>query len=169
MLGAMRATRTFLGAVALTVGMAGSALGQTVGSAQQFLDLWGKAWDTHDVDAIMKLEADDCVMVNRFGVVANGKDEIRRAVTWLHNGPFRVAHFAPPKLLSQRKLAPNVITLQASWRNPSGKTGPAEDELVMTVVLKDFGAEGWLAEEMDTHTVEPLAPAVVGNVATGRM
>ena len=166
---AMRATRTYLGIVALTVGMAGSAFGQTVGSAQQFLELWGKAWDTHDVDAIMKLHADDCVTVNRFGVVASGKDDIRRGVTWLHNGPFHTAHFAAPKLLTQRKVAPGVIALQATWRNPSGKSDPPEDDLVMTVVLKDFGAEGWLAEEVDTHTVEPLAPAVVSGGTTGRM
>lgn len=166
---AMRATRTSLGVIALTVGMAGSAFGQTVGSPQQFLESWGKAWDTHDIDAIMKLQADDCTMVNRFGVISNGKDEIRRAVTWLHNGPFHAAHFAAPRLLSQRKLASNLIVLQASWKNPSGKADPAEDDLVMTVMLKDFGTEGWLAEEVDTHTVEPLAPAVAGSTATGRM
>ena len=169
MLWGMRATGTFLGMLALTVGMAGTAFGQTVGSAQQFLELWGKAWDTHDVDAIMKLHADDCVTVNRFGVIASGKDEIRRGVVWLHNGPFHNSHFAAPKLLDQRKTAPGVITLQASWKNPSGKAGPAEDDLVMTVILKDFGAEGWLAEEVDTHTVEPLAPAVVTGATTGRM
>ncbi len=163
-----KATRTYLGIFALTVGMAGSAFGQTVGSAQQFVDLWGKAWDTHDVDAIMKLHADDCVTVNRFGVIASGKDEIRRAVTWLHSGPFHTAHFAPPKVLNQRKLAPGVIAFQASWKNPSGKSDPPEDDLVITVVLKDFGAEGWLAEEIDTNTVEPLAPAVSGATA-GRM
>ena len=164
----MGATRTILGIFALTVGMAGSMSGQTVGSAQQFLELWGKAWDAHDVDAIMKLHADDCVSVNRFGVVASGKDEIRRTVAWLQNGPFHTAHFAMPKLLDQRKTAPGVITLQAGWENPSGKTEPAVDELVMTVVLKDFGAEGWLAEEIDMHTVEPLAPAVVADGAAAK-
>lgn len=162
----MRATRTILGAFTLTVGMAVSAYGQTVGSAQQFLDFWGKSWDGHDVDAIMRLQADDCVLVNRFGVVASGKDEIRRSMTWLHSGPFHTAHFITPKLLDQRKMAPNVITLQASWRNPSGKAEPAEDEMVMTVVLKDYGSDGWLAEEIDMHTVEPLAPAVVSGAAT---
>jgi len=167
----MQATRTFLGACALIVGMAGPAFGQTAGSAQQFLELWGKAWDTHDVDAIVRLHADDCVTVNRFGVVASGRDEIRRAAVWLHNGPFRNAHFTAPKLIDQRKLAPGVITLQAAWRNPSGKADPPEDDLVLTVVLKDYGAEGWLAEEIDTHTVEPLAPAVITGTPspTGRM
>lgn len=164
----MRATRTFLGVFALTVGMAVPVFGQTVGSAQQFLELWGKAWEAHDVDAIMKLHADDCVSVNRFGVVASGKDEIRRTVAWLQNGPFRTAHFPAPKLLDQRKLAPGVITLQASWGNPSGKTDPAEDALVMSVVLKDYGTEGWLAEEIDAHTVEPLAPAVVADGVVGK-
>ena len=99
--------------------------------------------------------------MNRFGVVASGRDEIRRTVAWLQNGPFHTAHFSVPKLLDQRRLAPGVITLQAGWENPSGKAEPAEDQLVMTVVLKDFGTEGWLAEEIDMHTVEPLAPAVV--------
>jgi uncharacterized protein (TIGR02246 family) len=164
----MKATRTLLGIVALTVGMAGPVFGQTVTSPQQFLELWGKAWDAHDVDAIMKLHADDCVTVNRFGVVANGKDEIRRAVAWLHNGPFHDAHFTAPKLMDQRKVAPNVIAFQASWKNPSGKADPPEDDLVMTVVLKDFGSAGWLAEEIDTHTVEPLAPAVVPGGSGGR-
>ncbi len=164
----MRATRTILGLFALTVGMASPFSGQTVGSAQQFLELWGKAWDAHDVDAIMKLHAEDCVAVNRFGVVANGKDEIRRTVAWLQNGPFHTAHFGVPKLLDQRKMAPGVITLQATWANPSGKADPPEDGLVMTVILKDFGTEGWLAEEIDTHTVEPLAPAVVSDGVAGK-
>ncbi len=147
--------------LALLSGVAVPSFGQVAGSPQQFLDQWGKAWDTHDVDAIMRLQADDCVSVSRFGVAANGKDEIRRSVTWLHNGPFHNAHFSTPKLLDQRKLATGVIALHASWKNPSGRTDPAEDDLVMTVVLRDFGPEGWLAEEIDTHTVEPLAPAAV--------
>ena len=164
----MRTTRTLVGVVALTIGIAEPGFGQTAASAQQFLELWGKAWDAHDVDGIMKLQADDCVTVNRFGVVANGKDEIRRGVTWLHNGPFHAAHFAPPKLLDQRKVAPGVVTLQASWKNPSGKAEPAEDDLVLTVVLKDFGNGGWLAEEIDTHTVAPLVPTVVGGASAGK-
>ncbi len=147
--------------LALVAGVTIPSSGQTAGSPQQFLELWGKAWDAHDVDAIMRLQADDCVSVSRFGVAANGKDEIRRSVTWLHNGPFHNAHFAAPKLLDQRKLATGVVALHASWKNPSGRTDPPEDDLVMTVVLRDFGAEGWLAEEIDTHTVEPLAPSAI--------
>lgn len=144
-----------------------TAAGQSVSSPQQFLEQWGKAWESHDVDAIMRLHADDCVTVNRFGVIASGKDEIRRNVAWLHNGPFHSAHFAAPKLLDQRKVAPGFVLLHASWKNPSGRTTPAEDDLVMTVMLRDFGDDGWAAEEIDTHTVEPLAPAVAPTNASG--
>ena len=63
-------------------------------------------------------------------------------------------------MLDSRRIAPGVVTLHASWKNPSGRQDPPEDELVITVVLRDFGGDGWLAEEVDTHTVEPLAPAV---------
>lgn len=157
----MKSLRALIGLGALLSASALSAGAQTAGSAQQFLELWGKTWDAHDVDGIMKLYADDCVTVNRFGVVANGKDEIRRATTWLHNGPFHTAHFAAPKLLDQRRIAPGVVALQASWKNPSGRPETPEDDLIMTVVLRDLGSEGWLAEEVDTHTVEPLAPSVV--------
>lgn len=153
---------------ALTVMLAFCArpvTGQVVTSPQQFLELWGRSWDTHDVDGILRLHAEDCVDVNRFGVVANGKDEIRRNVAWLHNGPFRNAHFAAPRLLDQRRLMPGLVALQARWKNPSGRTEPAEDDLVMTVILRDFGTEGWLAEEVDLHTVAPLAPAVTGTAA----
>ena len=153
---------------ALAMGMTMPSFGQVASSPQQFLEMWGKAWDAHDVDAIMRLHSDDCVTVNRFGVAANGKDEVRRSVTWLHNGPFRAAHFANPKLLDQRKLVPGVVVLHASWKNPSGRTDPPEDELVMTVVLRDFGPDGWLAEEIDTHTVEPLAPAVVPDASPAK-
>lgn len=156
----MRSACVVVRVLALAAGLAATGYGQTVSSPQQFLDLWGKSWEAHDVEGIMRLHADDCVTVNRFGVVANGKDEVRRNVTWLHNGPFHNAHFAAPKLLDQRKLAPGVVALHASWKNPSGRSDPPEDDLVMTVILRDFGAEGWLAEEIDTHTVEPLAPAV---------
>lgn len=156
---AMRVARLFLAAILVVPALSPPSYGQTVSSPQQFLDLWGKAWDAHDVDAIMRLHADDCVTVNRFGVVANGKDEIRRGVTWLHNGPFHTAHFSAPKLIDQHKVAPGVIVLQASWKNPSGKADPPEDDLIMTVVLKDFGGEGWFAEEIDTHTVAPITPS----------
>ena len=110
--------------LALAAGITMPGFGQTATSPQQFLELWGKAWDTHDVDAIMRLHADDCETVNRFGVAASGKDEVRRNVAWLHNGPFHSAHFASPKLLDQRKLAPGVVALHASWKNPSGRTDP---------------------------------------------
>lgn len=120
------------------------------------------------MDNIMRLHADDCVWVNRFGVTASGKDEIRRSITWLHNGPFHTAHFAAPKMLDSRRIAPGVVALHASWKNPSGRSDPPEDDLVMTVVLRDFGSgEGWLAEEIDTHTVEPLAPAVAPESTAG--
>ena len=165
---AMRSTRAIVSLCGVLLATALPCAGQTGGAAQQFLELWGKAWDTHDIDGMMKLYADDCVTVNRFGVVANGKDEIRRATTWLHNGPFHTAHFAAPKLLEQHKIAPGVIALQASWKNPSGKADSPEDDLIMTVVLRDLGAEGWLAEEVDTHTVDPLAPSVVPEHTGGK-
>ena len=38
----------------------------------------------------------------------------------------------------------------------------------MTVVLRDFGPEGWLAEEIDTHTVEPLTPAAVPDTTAAK-
>lgn len=145
---------------ALAAGLTVSGWAQTVSSPQQFLDLWGKAWDAHDVEGIMRLYADDCITVSRFGVVANGKDEVRRNVTWLNNGPFHAAHFGAPRLLDARKVAPNVLVLHANWKNPSGRPSQPDDELVMTVTLKDLGSLGWLAEEVDTHTVDPLAPSV---------
>ena len=164
----MKAFSVVARCLTLAVGVAAPGYGQVVTSPQQFLELWGKAWDTHDVDAIMRLHADDCVTVNRFGVTAEGRDEVRRSVTWLHNGPFHNAHFTAPKLLNQRKLGPGVIALHASWKNPSGRSDPPEDNLVMTIVLRDFGAEGWLAEEIDTHTVEPLTPAADADTATAK-
>lgn len=161
----MKSFRVVARAFALAGFLSITGYAQTVASPQQFLDLWGKAWEDHDVDAIMKLHADDCSIVNRFGVIANGKDEIRRSMTWLHNGPFRTSHFAVPKMLDQHRIAPGVVVLHASWKNPSGRTNPPEDDLVITVVLRDFGGDGWLAEEIDTHTVEPLAPSAVPETA----
>lgn len=154
--------------LALAAGLAAPVSGQTPTSPQQFLELWGKAWDSHDVDGIMRLHADDCVTVNRFGVTASGKDEVRRGVSWLHNGPFRTAHFGAPKLLDQRKVAPGVLVVHASWKNPSGRQDPPEDELVMTFVLREFGNDGWLAEEIDTHTVDPIAPSVSAEAAADK-
>lgn len=164
----MRRVRIAASLLALTVGLAVTGFGQTAGSPQQFLELWGKAWDTHDVDEIVRLHADDCVTVNRFGEVVSGRDEIRRAVTWLHNGPFKTAHFSAPKLIQQRKLAPGLIVLQASWRNPSGKADPPEDEMVVTLLLKDFGPDGWVAEEVDMHNVQPLAPGTMPVTPAGQ-
>jgi uncharacterized protein (TIGR02246 family) len=168
MLRGMKPAGVFMRVVALAAGLAATGYSQTASSPQQFLELWGKAWDAHDVDAIVRLHADDCVSVNRFGVAANGKDEIRRNVTWLNNGPFHTAHFGSPKLLDQRKLAPGIVALHASWKNPSGRQDPPEDELVMTVILRDLGSDGWLAEEVDTHTVDPIAPAAAPEAASAK-
>jgi ketosteroid isomerase-like protein len=146
------------------------AMAQTATTPQQFLDLWGKAWDNHDVDAIMRLHAEDCVTVNRFGVVTRGKDPTRRAVTWLHSGPFKNAHFGAPKLLMQRKIAPGLVVIEASWKNPSGRTAPAasDDDLVLTVMLRDADQDGWVAEQIDVHTVDALAPGTVPEETANR-
>lgn len=135
------------------------AAAQAPATPQQFLEAWGAAWDSHNVESMVHLYADDCTTVNRFGVIARGKDEIRRSLTWLHNGPFHTAHFAAPKLLDQRKVG-SLSIVHASWKNPSGRADPAEDDLVLTLVLRDYGADGLVAQEVDTVTVTPIAPGL---------
>ncbi len=156
----MRAGLLRLGcAVLAAVVVAVPVYAQSANSPQQFLELWGRAWDDHNVNAMVRLHADDCVTVNRFGVAASGRDEVRRSLAWLHNGPFRTAHFAAPRLLDQRKLAPGWIALHAAWASPSGKASPPEEELLVTYLLRNFPGEGWLAEQVDVHAVAPLAGA----------
>lgn len=126
---------------------------------QQFLDAWGSAWEAHNVDAMVRLYADDGVNVNRFGVISHGRDELRRTLGWLHQGPFKTSHFATPRLLDQRRVG-SVTIMHAAWKNPSGRAGSAEDDLILTIVLKDLGTDGLEAEEVNTVTVEPIAPAL---------
>ena len=145
-------------AVAAIVGLSGTGFGQVVAhSPEEFLVQWGAAWNAHDVDAIMRMHAEDCVTVNRFGTLARNKAATYVQMTHLHATVFKGMSFPTPKLLLARTVAPGLIEIQASWQNPQIRpaTPGAVDDMVFSMLLKDSGKDGLLAEDVDLHNVDP--------------
>jgi uncharacterized protein (TIGR02246 family) len=123
----------------------------------EFLKAWVTAWNAHDVDGILRLHADDCVTVNRFGKFVVGKEATRRQIERLHTDPnlFKNAHFPPMQLLHERLLSPEIAVVQVAWQNPSllAPPAPQTNDMIVTFVLKRISGQ-WLLEQTDPHNVE---------------
>lgn len=132
------------------------------GAVNDFLHKWEEAWAKHDAAAIAALHTDDAVTVNRFGTVVRGREDLVKALSFLHgvHGPFHNSVFPPLELLIQRSIAPNVQAAQAKWQNPvmrpDGTIDPASinDMIVTFILLKTGGA--WLASEVNLVNVEKM-------------
>jgi uncharacterized protein (TIGR02246 family) len=130
--------------------------------AKLFLRKWDEAWAKHDAVAIAALHTDDAVTVNRFGTVVRGREDVEKALGFLHgaHGPFHNSVFPPLELLIQRTIHPNVQAMQAKWQNPvmrpDGTIDPASinDMIVTFILLKTGGA--WLASEVNLVNVEKM-------------
>jgi uncharacterized protein (TIGR02246 family) len=123
----------------------------------EFLQAWVTAWNAHDVDGILRLHAEDCVTVNRFGTFLVGKEATRRQIEMLHTDPnlFKNTHFPPMHLLHERLLSPEIAVVQVAWQNPSLLAPPAPqiNDMIVTFVLKRIAGK-WLLEQVDPHNVE---------------
>lgn len=62
---------------------------------QAYLAAWDKAWNAHDIDGILRLHAEDCVTVNRFGTLFVGKQATAKHMERLQKQIFKDAHFPP--------------------------------------------------------------------------
>jgi uncharacterized protein (TIGR02246 family) len=127
-----------------------------------FLRKWDEAWARHDALAIAALHTDDAVTVNRFGTVVRGREDLGKALGFLHgvHGPFHNSVFPPLELLIQRSLAPNVQAIQAKWQNPvmrpDGTIDPASiNDMIVTFILLRTGS-AWLASEVNLVNVEKM-------------
>lgn len=81
---------------------------------QKFLDAWATARNAHEVAGIMRLHADDCVAVNRFGKLLVGKEATRQQMEHLHREVFNNSQFPALHVLHQRSLSPELVVLQAA-------------------------------------------------------
>jgi ketosteroid isomerase-like protein len=127
-----------------------------------FLRRWDEAWANHDARAIAALHTDDAVTVNRFGTVVRGRDELGKALGFLHgdHGPFHNSVFPPLELLIERSIALNVQIVQAKWENPvmkpDGTVDPAStNDMIVTFILLKTG-NSWLASEVNLVNVEKM-------------
>ncbi|WP_161570981.1 YybH family protein [Granulicella sibirica] len=127
-----------------------------------FLRRWDEAWARHDAEAIAALHTDDAVTVNRFGTLVRGRDDLGKALGFLHgvHGPFHNSVFPPLELLIQRSIAPNVQAVQAKWQNPvmrpDGTIDPASiNDMIVTFILLKIG-NAWRASEVNLVNVEKM-------------
>ena len=123
---------------------------------------WDAAWAAHDADAMAALQTEDVVTVNRFGTLITGREATRQAMVFLHGetGPFGHAKFPALEMLALRRVAENVMVLQARWQNPimnpDGKTDPVKvNDMIVTFVLVKAGTQ-WKATQVDLHNVEKM-------------
>ncbi len=130
--------------------------------AEAFLSKWVQAWNHHDAHQLGLLQTADANTVNRFGTLVQGRAAVEKALGFLHNpgGPYHDVTAPPLQLLDVRKLAPNVIVLQASWKspvmNPDGKLDLArEDDMLVSYTLLKEGGD-WKATQTDLHNVEKM-------------
>lgn len=130
--------------------------------AARFLLAWDQAWGRHDAHALAELHTSDAVTVNRFGTLIVGRAPTEKALGFLHSkeGPFGHSKFPALKLLQVRRVATDVLIVQAGWKNPvmhpDGKISETEwSDMIVTFVLVRTGA-GWQASEIDPHNVEKM-------------
>ena len=129
---------------------------------QTFLEAFVTAMNTHDPEAFLRLQAEDCATVNRAGRFFRDRGSVTPQIENLLKQGFKDVQFPPFRILLQRRLAPDLVILQAAWQSPSLKPPPAPQvsNMIVTFLLKRSGG-AWLAEEVDSHDVEDL-PAVPG-------
>lgn len=128
----------------------------------QFFATWDSAWENHDAHALGELHTSDATTVNRFGTLVIGRAATEKALAFLHSkeGPFGHSNFPPLKLLNERQITPNVIIVQAGWKNPvmhpDGKISETQwNDMIVTFVLVQDG-HTWKVSEVDAHNVEKM-------------
>lgn len=122
-----------------------------------FLTAWVKAWNAHDAEAILQLHAEDCATVNRVGLFFASREALRPQMEFLQSKVFKAAQFPEFEVMHQRLLAPGLVVVQAKWPQLTSMMPPPwpkVGDMIFTFVLRK-GADGWLAEEVDTHDVIP--------------
>lgn len=131
-------------------------------TANEFLSRWLEAWNHHDAHQLGLLQTSDANTVNRFGTLVKGRGAVEKALGFLHDpgGPYHDVTAPPLQLIDVRKIAANVMILQASWKspvmNPDGKLDLAkEDDMMVSFTLLKEGGD-WRATQMDLHNVEKM-------------
>lgn len=131
-------------------------------AAQEFLTRWEEAWNRHDAHQLCLLHTPDANTVNRFGTLVQGRDELEKALGFLHGegGPFHEVTAPPLKMLDLRQIARDVMILQASWTSPvmkpNGKLDLAkEDAMIVSYTLLKEGSS-WRAAQVDLHNVDKM-------------
>jgi uncharacterized protein (TIGR02246 family) len=131
-------------------------------AAEEFLSKWEHAWNNHDAHQLCLLHTPDANTVNRFGTLVQGREALEKALGFLHGvgGPFHDVPAPPLRLIDLRRIAPKVMILQASWKNPvmnpDGKLdlGKQNDMIVSYTLLRDGGV--CRATQVDLHNVEKM-------------
>ena len=131
-------------------------------AANEFLQKWEQAWNSHDAHQLCLLHTPDANTVNRFGTLVQGRAALEKALGFLHNagGPFHNVTAPPLQLIDLRQIVPGVIVLQANWKNPvmnpDGKLDLSrEDDMIVSYTLLNTGGK-WSAVQVDLHNVEKM-------------
>ena len=131
-----------------------------------FLAIYDAAWGKHDPHALALLHAEDVLVINRFGSMLEGREELERAMVFLHGpgGPFHTISFPAQQLLVSRVLGSDMATLHASWKNPVMAAGdilanPGEQKpwinMISPYLLARRGG-AWQIVQHDLHSVDPI-------------
>lgn len=131
-------------------------------AAEEFLKKWEHAWNNHDAHQLCLLHTANANTVNRFGTLVQGREALEKALGFLHGdgGPFHDVPAPPLQLIDLRRIAPNVMIVEASWKNPvmnaDGKLDLSKqnDMIVSFTLLQDDRV--WRAAQVDLHNVDKM-------------
>jgi uncharacterized protein (TIGR02246 family) len=131
-------------------------------TGEEFLRKWEHAWNNHGAHQLCLLHTPDANTVNRFGTLVQGREALEEALGFLHGvgGPFHDFTAPPLQLIDLRQIAPNVMILQASWKNPvmnpDGKLDLSkQNDMIVSFTL--WRADGvWRATQVDLYNVDKM-------------
>lgn len=133
---------------------------------KEFIAAFDDAWARHDAHALAMLHAEDVVVVNRYGSMLEGREELEKALRFLHDpgGPFHTISFPRQKILTTRRFGASMAAIHTKWRNPEMGAGDQLKNSRADIPWVDMGAtyllvhigKGWELAQHDLHNVDPI-------------
>jgi uncharacterized protein (TIGR02246 family) len=126
--------------------------------AQQTLDKWAAAFNAGNADQLADGFAKDGTLITPDGRTAHGRDEIRKLMKPMFDGPWKgtTSRFVVTGL---RTVGPNSVFVDATHQVVGGNLPPGMPRQYHVVVLLQNEANTWQATEVRPYAFQPRASA----------
>lgn len=110
-------------------------------AAQQIVDAFVAAWNSHDAGAFSAIFAQDADFTNVFGMKATGRSSIEQFHRPIFETMFKDSQLKANKT-QMRTIRPDVIALDIHWsmtgaRDPQGNEWPERHGLISMVIVRE--------------------------------